>query len=330
MFDDDQSAEAGLTFSVAEEAAGMRLDSFLAERITTTSRTQIRRAIEAGKVQVAGLTIVKPAFEVSAGEVILIELLPPAPLEAKPSPIPLNILHEDEAIIVIDKPAGMVTHPGAGVSEGTLANALVHYFAEKNLQLPRRGGPSRPGIVHRLDAGTSGIIVVAKTDAAHLSLAEQFQTRRVKKVYIALTHGTIATNEGRIEAPIGRDPRSRVRMAISPPDKGRDAITIYHVTERFREFTRLDVEIRTGRTHQIRVHLAHLRHPITGDSLYDGGRINAVRDVRLRTALARLNRPFLHAARLGISHPLSEEWLEFSSPLPDDLQAFLTLCREIG
>lgn len=312
---------------VDDESAGTRLDTFLASLITITSRSQIRRAIEAGKILIDGTVVVKPAYPVSPGERIEVTLLPSAPLEAKPSPIPLDILFEDEAIIVINKPAGMVTHPGAGATEGTMANALVHYFAEQSLQLPRRGGPSRPGIVHRLDVGTSGVIVVAKTDEAHLRLAEQFQARRVRKIYQALVYGAINEDSGMIDLPIGRDPRNRLKMAVRPAGEGRDALSLFRVIERFREFTLLEVEIKTGRTHQIRVHLAHRKHPIAGDSIYDAGRANSLRDAKVRSAIARLKRPFLHAAQLGLFHPLTGEWREFSAPLPEDLQAFLALVR---
>lgn len=320
---EDSGTDDPVHFLVHEESAGMRLDSYLAERITTTSRTQVRRAIEAGKVMVNGVVILKPSWPVTIGEAIDVTPLERAPLEAKPSAIPLAIIHEDDSIIVINKAAGMVTHPGAGISEGTLANALVYYFLNRDMSLPRRGGPSRPGIVHRLDAGTSGLIVAAKTDAAHLNLAEQFQSRRVRKIYTALVYGSIEEQEGRIDAPIGRDPRNRVRMAVRPVGEGREALSIYRVAERFREFTLLEVEIKTGRTHQIRVHLAHLKHPIAGDSVYGGGRANMVREPRLRVALAKLKRPFLHASRLGLFHPTTGEWMEFSAPLPEDLVDFL-------
>ncbi|MFM8395882.1 MAG: RluA family pseudouridine synthase [Acidobacteriota bacterium] len=312
-----------LVFSVDPLSAGMRLDAYLAVMITTTSRTQIRRAIEAGKAQVDGVVVTRAAWPVSPGEKISISPLPRAPLEARPSAIPLDIIYEDEALIVINKPAGMVTHPGAGVVEGTLANALVYRFNEQALTLPRRGGASRPGIVHRLDAGTSGVIVAAKTDESHLALAEQFQSRRVRKIYTALVYGQIANEEGRIDAPIGRDPRSRIRMAIRPVGDGREALSLYRVRRRFREFTLLEVEIKTGRTHQIRVHLAHLRHPIAGDSVYDGGRINSVRDIQARVALVKLNRPFLHATTLGLFHPLTGQWMEFTAELPTDLRTVL-------
>ena len=250
-----------------------------------------------------------------------------APLEAKPEDIPLNIVYEDGEIIVINKAAGMVTHPGAGVTSGTLANALVYRFQQQALQLPRRGGSSRPGIVHRLDVGTSGLIVVAKTDQAHLHLAEQFQSRTVRKIYSALVYGVVKEDEGKIEAPIGRDPRSRVKMAIRPAGSGRDALSLYRVAERLEEFTLLDVEIKTGRTHQIRVHLAHINHPIVADPTYQAGRTNSLKNARLRAAIAKLDRPFLHAANLSFTHPATGEWVTFSVPLPEDLQNFLDFAR---
>lgn len=316
-----------LCFNVSTEDVGARLDTYLASQITTTSRSQVRRAIELGKVIVNGQPVTKPAYEVSAGEEIQITLPETAPLEAKPEDIPLNIVHEDNEIIVINKAAGMVTHPGAGVTSGTLANALVYHLQQQALQLPRRGGSSRPGIVHRLDVGTSGLIVVAKTDRAHLHLAEQFQSRTVRKIYSALVYGTLKEEEGKIEAPIGRDPRSRVKMAIRPAGVGRDSLSLYRVAERLNEFTLLDVEIKTGRTHQIRVHLAHINHPIAADATYGAGRSNSIKSPKLRAAIAKLDRPFLHAAQLSFTHPATEERVEFSAPLPEDLQTFLNMAR---
>ena len=329
LMDAFEEPVAPLSFTVITEATGIRLDTYLASQITSTSRSQVRRAIELGKVIVNGQPIIKPAYEVSAGEEIQITLPETPPLEAKPEAIPLDIIHEDDEIIVINKAAGMVTHPGAGVTSGTLANALVYHFQQQALQLPRRGGSSRPGIVHRLDVGTSGLIVVAKTDRAHLQLAEQFQSRRVRKIYSALVYGTVKEDEGRIEAPIGRDPRSRVKMAIRPAGDGRDALSLYRVIERFDEFTLLDVEIKTGRTHQIRVHLAHIKHPIVADPTYDAGRSNSIKSAKLRAAIAKLARPFLHAARLSFAHPATGQRIEFSAPLPADLQSFLDLARDL-
>jgi 23S rRNA pseudouridine1911/1915/1917 synthase len=313
-----------LSFIVPPESAGQRLDTFLASQIAAISRSQIRRAIENGGVAVNNQPS-KPGHSLRAGEEIQIELPESTPLEASPEPIPLDIIYEDNEIIVINKPAGMVTHPGAGATSGTLANALVYHFAQISHQPPRRGGASRPGIVHRLDVGTSGLIVVAKTDRAHLSLAEQFESRTVFKSYTALVYGRLKENEGKIDAPIGRDPRSRVKMAVRP--EGRRALTLYRVIERFDEFSLLDVEIKTGRTHQIRVHLAYIKHPVVADGTYDGGRVNSIKSVKLRSAISRLKRPFLHAARLSFTHPVSGEKVEFAAPLPAELQLFLENLR---
>jgi len=325
--DDHEPPSSILTFTVLSEAAGTRLDTYLALQITTTSRSQVRRAIELGKVTVNNQQIIKPSYEVSAGEIIQITPPETQPLEARPEAIPLDIIYEDEEIIVVNKPAGMVTHPGAGAKSGTLANALVYHFNEQHLQLPRRGGASRPGIVHRLDVGTSGLIVVAKTDRAHLHLAEQFQSRTIRKIYSALTYGVVKDEEGKIEAAIGRDPHYRVKMAIRPEGIGRYALSYYRVAERFDDFTLLDVDIKTGRTHQIRVHLAHIKHPIVADPTYDGGRANMIKSPQLRAAINRLDRPFLHAARLSFTHPASGETVQFSAPLPEVLQTFLDLIR---
>ncbi len=318
------SESSALSFIVPPESAGQRLDTFLASQITHTSRSQIRRAIENGDVTVNNRPS-KPSYSVRAGEEIQAELPESAPLEAAPEPIPMDIIHEDDEVIVINKPAGMVTHPGAGATSGTLANALVYHFAQISRRPPRRGGASRPGIVHRLDVGTSGLIVVAKTDRAHLSLAEQFESRTVFKSYTALVYGSVKDDEGKIDAPIGRDPRNRVKMAVRP--EGRHALTLYRVIDRFDGFSLLDVEIKTGRTHQIRVHLAHIKHPVVADSTYEGGRANSIKNVRLRSATSKLSRPFLHAARLSFTHPVSGERMEFTAPLPPDLQTFLEKLR---
>jgi 23S rRNA pseudouridine1911/1915/1917 synthase len=309
-----------LHITAPAEAENLRLDLFLVSQFSGVSRSAIQRAINNGDLRVNGKTV-KPSHRITTGEVIAGEL-PSAPvIDAVPEDIPLDIVYEDEEIIVINKPAGIVTHPGAGATSGTLANALVFYFNQTSHQPPRRGGTSRPGIVHRLDVGTSGLIVVAKTDRAHLNLAEQFESRSVMKSYTALVYGMIKEDSGKIEAPIGRDPRNRVKMAVTRD--GRQALTLYRVAERFDEFTLLDVEIKTGRTHQIRVHLAHIKHPIVADSTYDAGRANTIKSVKIRASVAKLNRPFLHAARLIFIHPTTGERMEFIAPLPDDLRAFL-------
>ena len=311
-----------LPLTVPVEAENQRIDLFLASRFSETSRSAIQRAISGGDITVNGKTV-KPSHRLRAGEEIAGEI-PAAPvIDAVPEDIPLNIVYEDEEIMVVNKPAGMVTHPGAGVASGTLANGLVYYLNRIGRQPPRRGGSSRPGIVHRLDVGTSGLIVVAKTDRAHLNLAEQFELRSVMKDYTAMVYGAVKEDSGRIEAPIGRDPRNRVKMAVTRD--GRHATTLYSVVERFDEFTLLDVEIKTGRTHQIRVHLAHIKHPVVADSTYGAGRTNSIKSAKLRAEAGRLDRPFLHAARLGFAHPATGERMEFTAPLPPELRAFLDL-----
>jgi len=309
-----------LPLLVPVESENQRLDLFLASRFSETSRSAIQRAISGGDITVNGKTV-KPSYRIGAGEEIVGEI-PAAPvIDAVPEDIPLDIVYEDGEIIVINKPAGMVTHPGAGATSGTLANGLVYYFNQISHQPPRRGGSSRPGIVHRLDVGTSGLIVVAKTDRGHLNLAEQFESRTIAKGYTAMVYGVVKDDSGKVEAAIGRDPRSRVKMAVTR--NGRPALTLYRVVERFDEFTLLDLEIKTGRTHQIRVHLAHIKHPVVADPTYDAGRANSIKNAKLRAAVARLGRPFLHAARLGFAHPSSGEKMEFTAPLPRELRAFL-------
>ncbi|MBS1811619.1 MAG: RluA family pseudouridine synthase [Acidobacteria bacterium] len=308
-----------IAITVSPELAGTRLDAFLAAQLADVSRATIQKAIQQGECLV-NERAAKASYKVRAGDEIQLDLPEVAPLEAVPENIPLDIVYEDDELIVINKPAGMVVHPGAGVKSGTLANALVYHFN----QLSRQNS-LRPGIMHRLDVGTSGLIVVAKTDRAHQNLAAQFEARTTEKHYTALVYGVVKDASGRIDAPIGRDPRNRVKMAVRP--QGRAALTLYRVVERFDDFTLLDVEIKTGRTHQIRVHLAHIKHPIVGDATYDGGRVNTVKDARLRSAIEKLERPFLHAASLGFSHPANGEKKSFILPLATELERFLAGLR---
>ncbi len=300
--------------TVLSELAGTRLDAFLASQLADVSRATIHKAIQSGDCFVNN-GIAKASYKVRAGDEIHLDLPEAAPLQATPENIPLDIVYEDDELIVVNKPAGMVVHPGAGVQSGTLANALVYHFNHLS-----KVNSLRPGIVHRLDVGTSGLMVVAKTDRAHQHLASQFEARTTEKHYTALVYGAIKTDAGRIDEPIGRDPRNRVKMAVRP--QGRSAVTLYRVIERFADFTLLDVEIKTGRTHQVRVHLAHLKHPIISDPTYDGGRVNMVKEARLRKAIEKLGRPFLHAASLRFEHPNGER-LTFEVPLPEGLQQYL-------
>lgn len=304
-------------FRVSESETGGRLDAYLAARIADWSRARLQRLIEDGDVLVNGHTA-KPSYKLRTGDEIEVELAAAAPTEFAPENIPLEIVHEDEDLVVVNKPAGLIVHPAAGVSRGTLVNALAFHFQH----LPERaGGQARPGLVHRLDRDTSGLIMVAKTGAAHENLTEQFRTRGVFKSYVALVHGRVTPESGTIDQPIARDPRNRTRMAVVK--MGRPSLSLYRVRRRYERFTLLDVEIKTGRTHQIRVHLQWLKHPVVSDSVYGDGRDNNVSDARLRARITSLGRQFLHAEQLGFRHPRTHESLRFTAPLPPELSEFL-------
>lgn len=305
-----------LAFDVGVEDAGARLDAFLSARVEGVSRSTLKRVIDDGDVLVGGRAA-KPSLKLKGGEHVEVELPAPPPSEVEPEEMPLDILHEDEAVVVVNKPSGLVVHPAAGVPTGTLANALAFHFG----QLAGRAGSLRPGIVHRLDRDTSGVIVVAKTARAHESLSDQFRARTVFKSYVALVHGVTKEEKGKVEEPLARDPRNRTRMAVVRG--GRAALSLWRVRRRYTRFTLLDVQIKTGRTHQIRVHLAWLKHPVVGDETYGGGRDKTLPDPALRARVAALGRQFLHAERLGFHHPSTGEWLGFTAPLPPELSEFL-------
>jgi 23S rRNA pseudouridine1911/1915/1917 synthase len=305
-----------LTFVIPEADRGARLDAYLAARVADWSRSRIQRLIEDGDVLVAGHTV-KSSYKLRAGDMVEVELTAPPPTEFLPEDIPLEIIHEDDSLVVVNKPAGLVVHPAAGISHGTLANALVHHFN----QLSTTAGKTRPGIVHRLDRDTSGLIVVAKTEEAHESLADQFRAREVFKSYVALVHGRVKEDSGRIDGAIARDPRNRTRMAVV--SGGRPALSLYRVRRSYDRFTLLDVEIKTGRTHQIRVHLEWLKHPVVGDAVYGGGRDKTVPDPRLRARINAMGRQFLHAEQLGFRHPRTGEMMRFTAPLPAALAELL-------
>ena len=307
-------------FAVTDQAAGQRIDAFLASRLSQISRTRIQRAIEDGDI-VVGERTVKPSYRLRAGDQIEIDLPDPPAVAVAAENIPLKILYEDEDLIVIDKPAGMVVHPGAGVESGTLVNALVYHFDK----LSEKAGRVRPGIVHRIDKETSGLLVVAKNDLAHERLSDQFRDRLVFKLYVALCYGRISQAGGEIEARIGRSPHNRTRMAVLRGGAGRTAHTLFEVADRFSQFTLLKVQIKTGRTHQIRVHLAHIGHPVVGDAAYGGGRENSVLDPQIKREIKSLGRHFLHSAQMAFAHPRTGERLEFAAPMPPDLARFLEI-----
>jgi 23S rRNA pseudouridine1911/1915/1917 synthase len=300
------------TLTAALSDAGRRLDLFLTERIPELSRTRIQELIREGHVRVDG-RIAKVSHRVAAAEAIEIEVLPrPAP-EALPEDLPLDLLYVDDDFVIVNKPAGMVVHAGAGHSRGTLVNALLHCLGK----LSAAGGALRPGIVHRLDRETSGAMVVARNDKAHENLSEQFRSRNVRKIYLALVHGKMPRDSGTITLPISRDPRRRTRMTARAT-KGRHARTDWRVIARLDRCTLVEAALHTGRTHQIRAHFAAIGHPVVGDTLY-----GAPRGLRAGTRnLPLLERNFLHAARIGFSHPSSGAWVEVRAPLPRDLRVY--------
>lgn len=300
-------------FRVAPAAAGARLDRWLADVASDLSRARLQALIDAGRVRVDG-AVRKAAYRLHGGEAVEVEVPPLAPEALEPEPIALRVIHEDEHILVLDKPAGMVVHPGAGHARGTLAAAvLAHAPATAGV-----GGPRRPGVVHRLDKGTSGLLVIAKTPAAYASLTTQLAARTVTRRYRAIVHGRVGLSQGVVNAPVGRDPRHRQRMAIRPAGQGKRAVTHYRVLERWPQFTYLELRLETGRTHQIRVHLASIGHPVVGDDVY--GRARGRRP-RAFEGLA------LHAAELGFVHPVTEERVEFRAPLPQHMEQLLSQLR---
>ena len=302
---------ATITVTAGDEGAGQRLDRFLTSVVPEQSRSQLQRLIRDGAVQLNG----KPAkanHVLRDADVVSLALPEPVDPEPKPEALNLPILYQDESLVVIDKPAGMVVHPAAGHASGTVVNALLHLVDD----LSGIGGEKRPGIVHRLDRGTSGVMVVAKNDQAHQELSRQFHDREVEKDYLALVWGDVVAGR-RIDLPIGRDPEDRVKMS-SRSRRARSAVTRIVRVEPLPGLSLVQVAIHTGRTHQIRVHMSAIGHPVVGDSLYGGVHRRVPGDIR---AVARLDRPFLHAARLRFTHPVDGRRMEFVSPLPADLQS---------
>jgi 23S rRNA pseudouridine1911/1915/1917 synthase len=305
--------------TVGTEAAGARLDSFLTSQLKDLSRTRIQHSINDGDVLV-NERVVKPSYRLRDGDQIEIDLPEPPPIDIIPEPIPLDIVYEDEDLIVVNKSAGMVVHPGAGIDSGTLVHALVYHFNS----LSEAAGRTRPGIVHRLDKETSGLLVVAKNNTAHERLAESFHNRQVFKLYNALVYGQVSDDRGEIDARIGRSSHNRTRMSVLRGGAGRDALTIFEVIKLYQEFTLLDVQIKTGRTHQIRVHLAHIGHPVVCDTTYGSGRENSIRNAANKRAVRSLSRQFLHSAELAFEHPRTGNRLEFTVPLPPELSSILS------
>jgi 23S rRNA pseudouridine1911/1915/1917 synthase len=303
-------------FIVNAEQAGQRLDRFLASQLPDMSRTHIQLLMEEGRVLVDGGAM-KPSHRIEQGATVTLEI-PPVPLPGVDAEeIPLDILYEDHYLAVLNKPAGMIVHPGAGADSGTLVAALLHRFGGME-GLSTVGGPLRPGIVHRLDKGTSGVIVVALTNEAHLKLIEEFRERRVQKTYLALLHGKLDGETGIVDLPVARDLKRRSRMTARRRD-GREARTDWRVRLRLENFTLVEADLHTGRTHQIRVHFSALGSPVVGDTVY-----GAPRQERVGTGLLPpLGRNFLHAARIAFAHPMTGKQIEVRAPLPAELVSYL-------
>lgn len=296
--------------SVEEDMEGERVDALVAEQISGLSRTTVKTLIKDGHILVDG-QVCKSSYRLSEGQEITVEIPAPEEVETPAQNLPLHIIYQDEDLVVIDKEKGMVVHPAPGHQDGTMVNALLYHIKD----LSGINGDLRPGIVHRLDKDTSGVMVVAKNDAAHRSLAAQIKDHTINREYVALVHGVIKENLGTIDAPIGRSKTDRKKMAVV--NNGRQAISNYQVLERFNQYTLIKVKLLTGRTHQIRVHFAYLHHPIVGDPLYGP----AKKHLGMRSQV-------LHASLLGLVHPETGEYMEFTSELPEYFSCILKDLRK--
>ncbi len=317
------------TFIVDEENSGERLDSFLSEQLRELSRSRIQKVIREGGVTVEGEVLLKSSRKVRENECVKLRFSPPRPLAVAPEAIDLDIVYEDNQLLVVNKRAGMVVHPAPGNETGTLVNALLYHCRD----LSGIGGVLRPGIVHRLDSLTSGLLVVAKNDAVHISLSRQLMDRRVKRIYYALVWGEMPQSEGVINQPVGRSPGDRKKMAVVAGG-GREAVTAYYTLDTFRPFQYIKLKLGTGRTHQIRVHLSFTGHPVLGDPVYGGRKIKRAGLVKseieiARKALSLMKRQALHAGELTFFHPVEKKEMTFTAPLPPDFQSVMSFLREV-
>jgi 23S rRNA pseudouridine1911/1915/1917 synthase len=310
-----------LHVKVPEQFSNSRLDQALAQLLPDHSRSFLARCIEEGRVSVDGTVAQKRSQMLLAGAHVEVEVPSPSSSGVESQDLPIEILYQDDSLAVINKAAGMVVHPSAGHSDATLVNALLFHIPD----LSGIGGEVRPGIVHRLDKDTSGVMVIAKNDAAHRKLTGNWNSDLVQKEYLALVYGKPKESHGRIEAPIGRDPRDRKKMAVV--DSGRAAVTLYRTIEEFRHVALVRCSLKSGRTHQIRVHLKSIGHPIVGDPVYSGPQWRGIPDKKLQRLLASVKRQALHAARLRFPHPVTGEVMTFEAPLPEDMEGVLRELR---
>lgn len=311
-----------ITLQVTDDFHGKRLDGVLGGMIDTHSRSALRTLIDEGKVLVDGQVQSKASTKINAGQTIVVNMDEPESLEALPENLPLDIVYQDEDLIVINKPINFVVHPGAGVKNGTVMNAMLYHF-------PQTATLARAGIVHRLDKDTSGLMVIALSQVAQHHLIKAISKHLVVREYEAIVEGEL-TAGGTVDAPIGRDLHNRTKMAVMPEGMGREAVTHYRVMEHFRAHTRLKLRLETGRTHQIRVHMASIHHPLLGDGQYGGRRIKHIpgASVQLDNALNSYRHQALHASHIEFEHPVTKELMAFDAPLPDEMKNLLNLLRE--
>ena len=311
-----------VTLTITDEFHNKRLDAALGGLIDTHSRSTLREYIDEGKVAVDGVVITKPSVKVSSGQTVTVEIPDPEDLDAKPQDLPLDIIYQDDDILVINKPINFVVHPGAGVRDGTVMNAVLYHF-------PQTSSFPRAGIVHRLDKDTSGLMVIALSQLAQQVLTKAIAKHDVVREYEAIAEGQI-TAGGTIDAPIGRDPHVRTKMAVMPEGIGREAVTHYRVMERFRAHTRLRLRLETGRTHQIRVHMASIHHPLLGDNQYGGKRLKMLPGASedLANMLRNYRHQALHAVHIEFAHPKTKEMMSFDVPIPDEMSTLIDLLRE--
>ena len=311
-----------INLQVTDEFHGKRLDAVLGGMIDSHSRSALRTLIDEGKVIVDGQVQTKASIKINAGQTIEVQMDEPESLEALPEDLPLNIVYQDDDLIVINKPINFVVHPGAGVKNGTVMNAMLYHF-------PQTATLARAGIVHRLDKDTSGLMVIALSQVAQHHLVKAISKHLVVREYEAIVEGEI-TAGGTVDAPIGRDLHNRTKMAVMPEGMGREAVTHYRVMERFRAHTRLKLRLETGRTHQIRVHMSSIHHPLLGDAQYGGRRIKHIAGAseQLDQALNAYRHQALHASHIEFEHPVTHELLAFDAPIPDEMNNLLNLLRE--